>query len=150
MDIKVGSLVKVDANKPFPCDLLLLNSDLPKGICYVETKNIDGETNLKFKQADKNFVKMSGTEQDILTRFNNSEIDCKPPNEFLYEFDGNILMTDNTNLPLNVDGFLLKGSVLRNTGYVYGVAVYTGHDTKIMNNNQKGKQKKSDIEKKTD
>jgi magnesium-transporting ATPase (P-type) len=70
--------------------LILLNSDLPKGVCYVETKNLDGETNLKFKQADKNFVKMAETEHDVLTNFNNSEIDCKPPNEFLYEFDGNI------------------------------------------------------------
>jgi magnesium-transporting ATPase (P-type) len=39
--------------------MLLLNSDLPKGVCYVETKNLDGETNLKFKQADKKFVKMA-------------------------------------------------------------------------------------------
>lgn len=82
---------------------------------------------------------MAETEHDVLTNFNNSEIDCKPPNEFLYEFDGNIQMKDDKILPLNADGFLLKGSVLRNTGYVYGVAVYTGHDTKIMMNNQKGK-----------
>lgn len=29
---------------------------------------------------------------------------------------------------------MLKGSSLRNTEYIYGVCVYTGHDTKIMKN----------------
>jgi phospholipid-transporting ATPase len=48
-DIKVGSIIKVQENESFPCDMLLLNSAIPKGICYVETKNLDGETNLKHK-----------------------------------------------------------------------------------------------------
>ena len=36
----------------FPCDMILLNSSNPNGVCYVETKNLDGETNLKHKKAD--------------------------------------------------------------------------------------------------
>lgn len=48
-EIKVGSIVKVRENEFFPCDMLILNSSIPKGICYVETKNLDGETNLKHK-----------------------------------------------------------------------------------------------------
>jgi magnesium-transporting ATPase (P-type) len=43
-------------NEYFPCDMLLLNTSLPKGICYVETKNLDGETNLKHKQAEKKIL----------------------------------------------------------------------------------------------
>jgi len=53
-NIRVGNIVKVMENQYFPCDVLLVNSSLPKGICYVETKNLDGETNLKHKQAPKN------------------------------------------------------------------------------------------------
>ena len=48
------------------------------------------------------------------------------------------------------DNLLLKGSSLRNTEYVYGVAVYTGHETKIMKNSIKARYKKSDIQKKMD
>jgi magnesium-transporting ATPase (P-type) len=37
-------------------------------------------------------------------------------------------------ISLNVDNLLLRGSRLRNTDYVLGVAIYQGHDTKIMQN----------------
>ena len=45
--IEVGCLVKVYKNSNFPCDMILVKSDLPHGVCFVETKNLDGETNLK-------------------------------------------------------------------------------------------------------
>ena len=45
--IEVGCLVKVKEGENFPCDLILVQSSLPKGIGFVETKNLDGETNLK-------------------------------------------------------------------------------------------------------
>ena len=52
-DLKVGSIVKVFSDEFFPADLVLLSSSNNSGICYVETKNLDGETNLKHKAAIK-------------------------------------------------------------------------------------------------
>ena len=40
----------------FPADLVLLNSSGAKGICYIETKNLDGETNLKHKLSNKEIL----------------------------------------------------------------------------------------------
>ena len=47
--VKVGDIVKIKDGEYFPCDLLLIQSSLAKNIAYVETKNLDGETNLKHK-----------------------------------------------------------------------------------------------------
>ena len=35
----------------FPADLVILSSSNPEGMCYIETMNLDGETNLKIKKA---------------------------------------------------------------------------------------------------
>ena len=55
-DVKVGDIVKVLENRYFPADIVLLNSSAPKGIAYIETKNLDGETNLKHKNSNKNIL----------------------------------------------------------------------------------------------
>lgn len=44
-------MVKVEKDQYFPADLLLLSSTNDDGIAYVETMNLDGETNLKIKKA---------------------------------------------------------------------------------------------------
>ena len=49
LDVEVGCIVKIEDNQFFPCDMMILASSLPKSIAYVETKNLDGETNLKIK-----------------------------------------------------------------------------------------------------
>ena len=85
-NIQVGSICKVKENEFFPCDMLLLNSSIPKGICYVETKNLDGETNLKHKQADKSVIRLAKSDDEVLRNFNGAVIECEKPNEFLYKF----------------------------------------------------------------
>lgn len=51
-----GDLIKLDNDHPVPADLLILTTSDEKGIAYVETKNLDGETNLKQKQANKTML----------------------------------------------------------------------------------------------
>ena len=70
LDIQVGCIVKVKENQFFPCDMMMLSSALPKGIAYVETKNLDGETNLKHKQADKTILRLAKDDQSALSNFN--------------------------------------------------------------------------------
>lgn len=42
-------IVKVLEDEFFPSDLIVLKSSDPQGGLYIETKNLDGETNLKAK-----------------------------------------------------------------------------------------------------
>jgi phospholipid-transporting ATPase len=55
-------------------------------------------------------------------------------------------MKDKSVYTLSADQVLLKGSILRNTGTVHGVACYTGHQTKVMKNSLKARVKKSKVE----
>jgi len=59
--------VKIFEGEYFPADIMLLTSSLPKGVCYVETKNLDGETNLKHKESNWQLHKMfRSNEQNIM------------------------------------------------------------------------------------
>ena len=49
--------------------MILINSSADKGICYVETKNLDGETNLKHKKAPKECLELSMNESEIQQNF---------------------------------------------------------------------------------
>jgi len=51
--VKVGQLIKVEKDEDFPADILLLKSDKKEGIVFVDTMQLDGETNLKEKVAPK-------------------------------------------------------------------------------------------------
>ena len=64
--IKVGMVVKIKKNEYFPADLLLLNSSDSKGIGYIETKTIDGETNLKHKASIKHIANLIRNDEDAL------------------------------------------------------------------------------------
>ncbi|XP_004486850.1 probable phospholipid-transporting ATPase 4 [Cicer arietinum] len=144
--ITVGDVVKVEKDQFFPADLLLLSSSYEDGICYVETMNLDGETNLKVKRSleatlsldnDEAFKDFSGT------------IRCEDPNPNLYTFVGNFEY-EHQVYPLDPGHLLLRDSKLRNTDYVYGVVIFTGHDSKVMQNSTKSPSKRSTIEKTMD
>ena len=48
-----GDYVQLKSDEMIPADVLLLHASDEKGTAYVETKNLDGETNLKIKSANK-------------------------------------------------------------------------------------------------
>jgi len=112
-----------------PCDLITLNSSDPKGVLYVETKGLDGETNLKIKSVHKTFLEEFKTDSDISKL--KGQILCERPNNAIYKFEG-YMDTDGKKISLGADNMILRGCKLRNTEFVIGVTVFTGHDTKIM------------------
>ena len=73
-----------------------------------------------------------------MKNFDSVIIECDVENDQLYKFNGTMKINEDGNMiPLDVDNMLMRGSSLRNTEWVYGVAIYTGHDTKVMMNSSK-------------
>uniref|UniRef100_A0A452T1F3 P-type phospholipid transporter n=1 Tax=Ursus maritimus TaxID=29073 RepID=A0A452T1F3_URSMA len=124
-------------------DLISLSSSEPQAMCYIETSNLDGETNLKIRQG----LPATSDIKDIdsLMRIS-GRIECESPNRHLYDFVGNIRLDGHSTVPLGADQILLRGAQLRNTQWVHGIVVYTGHDTKLMQNSTSPPLKLSNVE----
>ncbi|MBA0732168.1 hypothetical protein Gogos_016275 [Gossypium gossypioides] len=146
MDLKVGDIVKVEKDEFFPADLILLSSSYEEAICYVETMNLDGETNLKLKQASD---VTSSLHDDASFQDFKATIRCEDPNANLYSFVGSLELGDE-QYPLSPQQLLLRDSKLRNTDYIFGVVIFTGRDTKVIQNSTEPPSKRSKIEKRMD
>jgi len=124
---------------------------MEKGNCFVETKSLDGETNLKSKQAEKKlhekFSDKGKQKIDQLLSIDGN-ITCENPNNQIYKFEGRILI-DNNEIPLGIENVLLRGCKLMNTESVIGVSIFTGSETKVMKNSAKAKFKFSKLERLT-
>ena len=166
-EILIGDIIKVKEDEFFPADCILLNTSEESNCCYIETKSIDGETNLKFKKSNKNIIDMTKNNKDEknLIVYDKNIIQCQPPNEYIYEFNGKFIRNNNDNnniiinndednnnnknnceIFLDIDNFILRGCSLKQTSYVYAIVIYVGHDTKIMRNSVTAKVKVSKIE----
>lgn len=132
-DVKVGDIVRCASESFFPSDMLLIASSEAAGMCYIETANLDGETNLKIRQSLP-ITADCLTSEKLKSKLALSTIECDLPNPRLYEFEGQLLMHDGEKYPLGPDNVLLRGAKLKNTGWIYGLVLYTGHESKLMIN----------------
>eukprot|EP01133_Synstelium_polycarpum_P012152 gene12152-14219_t len=144
-DLKIGDIIRIANGQHFPADLVLLSSSHEEGICYVETSNLDGETNLKVRKALNETNIYQSLEQVSTLR---GSIVYETPNERLYRFNGRLVLQDkeSTIHSLNHTMFLQRGSILKNTKHAFGVCVYTGVDTKLFLNQQPPPSKFSTVE----
>jgi phospholipid-transporting ATPase len=146
VNIAVGDIIRVESEEPFPADLVLLASSEPEGLCYIETANLDGETNLKIKQAIPETAHLvSPAELGRLT----GRVRSEQPNSSLYTYEATLTMQaggGEKELPLAPDQLLLRGATLRNTPWIHGVVVFTGHETKLMRNATATPIKRTDVE----
>lgn len=114
----VGDIIKVQGGSFFPADLILLSSSDPGGICYIETANLDGETNLKLREALP--VTLDYTSEDKIDGLE-GRVECEQPNSNLYKFNGNIKLLEQDHAsPLNLSSLLLRGAKLMNTEWICG------------------------------
>ncbi|XP_070137121.1 phospholipid-transporting ATPase ID isoform X2 [Drosophila bipectinata] len=142
-EVQVGDVIRLDNNQFVAADILLLSTSEPNGLCFIETAELDGETNLKAKQCLTETIEL-GDRNDSLWNFN-GEIICERPNNLLNKFDGT-LMWRGQRFALDNEKILLRGCVLRNTQWCYGVVVFAGVDTKLMQNSGKTQFKSTGVD----
>lgn len=171
--LEVGDVVLLRDDDQVPADIVVLNSSDPDGNAYIETKNLDGETNLKVRKSLKATMGIQSEEDIEHARF---VIDSEPPHANLYSYNGLLKYTatggengesgdkptpaDSSAAaaakmqsrrvePVTINELLLRGCAIRNTEWVIGLVVFTGDDTKIMLNGGETPSKRSKIEKET-
>lgn len=141
--VNVGDIVKIYNNDEIPADVIILSTSDEDGACYIETRNLDGETNLKVRQAlsaTQAIRRARDLEQTVF------HLESEAPHLDLYSYSG-VLKWQQRADPLDLESpiteraeaisisnMLLRGCMIRNTKWVIGIVVYSGGDTKIMKN----------------
>ncbi|KAM9741456.1 phospholipid-transporting ATPase VB [Menidia menidia] len=144
-DVRVGDFVRVVCNEIVPADLLLLHTADPKGVCHIETSNLDGETNLKQRRVVSGLcISIPDFEPESF----NSIVVCEKPNNNLNHFKCYVEKPDKEKVGAGIESLLLRGCTVRNTDHAVGFVVYAGHETKSMLNNGGPRYKRSKLERK--
>lgn len=139
-NIRAGEVLKIRADETFPCDMVLLGTSDLSGIAYIQTMNLDGESNLKTRYARQETTSMvfeGGTISGLIR--------CEQPNRNIYEFTANMEF-NGQRFSLSQSNIVLRGCQLKNTEWVVGVVVYAGQETKAMLNSAMSPSKRSRLE----
>ncbi|RPA71295.1 P-type ATPase [Ascobolus immersus RN42] len=139
-DVRVGDVVRIERDEQIPADLVILHSDGLGGNAYIETMALDGETNLKTKQALPSVSKPCGHVESLATL--EAEFVVEDPNLDLYNFEGKVTIGGET-VPLSNGQIVYRGSILRNTPNMIGLVIFTGEETKIRMNSNKNPRTKA-------
>ena len=171
--LRPGEIVKIFKEEEFSADCLIISTSNSNGYLHIDTKNLDGESNLKEKVTIEEYSKIKNH-----TSFSGN-IKCEKSNENLFNFEGvitaddsnfktNVLPYNNINNTANINfisqanlindnqitnksifvsikNIVLKGCTLKNTDFVIGIVIYTGKNTKIMKNSKTPRLKVSKI-----
>lgn len=143
-DVKVGDFVKIHDHEPIPADIVICATSEEDNVAFVETKNLDGETNLKSRSACPELTHLHDAKACADPR-NPFHIDCESPDNNMYRLTATVVMPDG-KYPVDLGQTLLRGTVLRHTKWVIGLVIYTGQDTKVILNSGGTPSKRSKVE----
>ena len=153
-NIKIGNLIKVKKDEIVPADLFVVCSSNKEGNFFLQTSNLDGETNIKEREVlmkiQKIFCKKKTKDEDYLENIfegydNQGKEKCyivvDQPNKNIYLINGKIVFNEKDKIFFDIKNTAIRGSILKNTNFIYGIVIYTGKETKIMKNFIKYKNK---------
>eukprot|EP01012_Entosiphon_sulcatum_P005957 TRINITY_DN12775_c0_g2_i1.p1 TRINITY_DN12775_c0_g2~~TRINITY_DN12775_c0_g2_i1.p1 ORF type:complete len:1309 (-),score=248.66 TRINITY_DN12775_c0_g2_i1:349-4275(-) len=155
--VQVGDIILLKDDDAVPADVIVLaTSDTNAGLCYIDTAQLDGETNLKNRESVEEIHRhlldvlgspqqksnpragLDGLSGEQVNYLRSLRVECEHPNEDLHSFHGVIQGKDQqgeaTQYAVSNKQVIYRGCTLRNTRWVYGLVVFTGMETKLMRN----------------
>ncbi|ORD94357.1 P-type ATPase, partial [Enterospora canceri] len=160
-----GDLLVVYENELVPADVVILKcyTEKPIGHCYVETSNLDGETNIKkkyslglYEECDSCKANNNYLEDDCVTRMGNEikTFELEDTGETFTEYFCKIgIKSENgewNHRYANIKNTILRGSVLKNTKFALCLVTAVGYSTKMSKSVKKTAKGKSTFEKRTE
>ncbi|AEO56553.1 hypothetical protein MYCTH_2301640 [Thermothelomyces thermophilus ATCC 42464] len=143
-DLRVGDIIRLHRDEDVPADIILLHATGPNGVAFIETMALDGETNLKTKQACPLLAKHCSSVAGM--KDCEAEIVSEDPNIDLYNYEGRVTVNGET-MPLTLSEVVYRGSTLRNTAYAIGLVINSGEECKIrMNANRNVRAKAPELQ----
>lgn len=109
-DVRVGDIVHLSNNETVPADILLLRTNNSHGVCYIDTCDLDGETNLKLREVVRGFT----DKQQLFTpsKFT-SRVEVDLPTTKIYRFHGALIHHSGERVPVSSENLLLRESRLK-------------------------------------
>ncbi|KAK3709346.1 phospholipid transporting ATPase [Vermiconidia calcicola] len=153
--VQVGDFVRLYNDEEIPADIIVLSTSDSDGACYIETKNLDGETNLKVRTALHSGRRVKRARDCEAAEFS---LETEPPHANLYAYSGVVRWQQRDVKhpdvepremaePVGINNLLLRGCTLRNTEWILGFVAFTGEETKIMLNSGITPSKRAQISK---
>ncbi|POM73128.1 Phospholipid-transporting ATPase, partial [Phytophthora palmivora] len=152
-----GDILRLGDRDEAPADVFILSTSEEEGRCFVETCNLDGETNLKRRSAIEQVAQHVGYRKlndPTLPEAEHSKqmmklsatMEYEQPNNRLYNFTGRIEFGPNKEAaPIGPSNIILRGCSVRGCAYIYGVVIFTGSETKLMQNARSTPSKQSNV-----
>ena len=133
-EIRVSDIVLVTSNEVVPADMLILAVDGASCEFFVDMSDVFHSLDMVKKKSLKH-TQFSVINNGISLRdLRNSieNIKVKPPNKLSYEFSGILKLKGSPKaIDVNIDNLIIGGSVFRDCGWVLGIVVYTGMESKL-------------------
>jgi phospholipid-transporting ATPase len=130
-EVVVGDICRVKEGELFPADLILLATENKDGTAFIETASLDGEKNLKPRTA---YAQTQVFAQEDRLQGLAGTWDGSVPDKHTENFQSS-LSFEGTRVEYKKEKQLLwRGTRLMNTKWIYGLVIYTGRNTKILQN----------------
>ncbi|GET87004.1 phospholipid-transporting ATPase 1-like protein [Leishmania tarentolae] len=143
-DIHPGDVMRIHNGEEVRADVVMFASSIEEGQAFIDTCNLDGETNLKCRKA----LEATWGLRDVETITNiTAVLHTSKPDPGLLSWTG-LLELNGEEHALSLNQFLYRGCVLRNTEWVWGMAAYAGVDTKLFRNLKEKPPKSSNLDRK--